>query len=435
MSQGVSGASRDYGRRRRWLAQLPEEGTPPPVQRERSTPAKTSQVTAPEPTAPEPRPVSSLLPRRPWVLALVIAGALLSWAGVVAIGAWLDVQQLDPWQGIFGLQAGRLLRFYTTVAFLSCAQLSYLILWRRSRSRKDFAGRYRVWFWIGAVCSVFCVASATRFHESWAFRMTSGLHTAWIDAPVLCWMVPATTMLMSALHLLRRDLPVKSASTRWIQAGRWLAICSGAVLLVGALFVSERWLAPVQAAMGALWPTVLGCGLLTYARYVTYVTNEADREKRVVRKSRWMTRITEFATQVNEMAREEWQVYLARREQAKSSVPINEPLPAAVVAAQRVRSEASERATAPLRKMQAQVIEPIDASEDAVDLSAPATRAANLRPLKAAAAEEAEIEIPSATPAIPAPHFPISAGESEPDYESGAERSASRKERKKARRA
>ena len=206
-------------------------------------------------------------------------------------------------------------------------------------------------------------------------------------------------------------------------------------MLVGALFVSERWLAPVQAAMGALWPTVLGCGLLTYARYVTYVTNEADREKRVVRKSRWMTRITEFATQVNEMAREEWQVYLARREQAKSSVPINEPLPAAVVAAQRVRSEASERATAPLRKMQAQVIEPIDASEDAVDLSAPATRAANLRPLKAAAAEEAEIEIPSATPAIPAPHFPISAGESEPDYESGAERSASRKERKKARRA
>jgi hypothetical protein len=377
------------------------------VQRERSTPAKTPQLTAPEPTTLESRPVTSLLPRSPWMLALFITGALLSWAGVVGVGAWLDVRQLDPWQGIFGLQAGRLLRFYTTVAFLSCAQLSYLILWRRSRSRKDFAGRYRVWFWIGAVCSVFCVASATRFHESWAFRLTSGLHTAWIDAPVLCWMVPATTMLMSALHLLRRDLPVKSASTRWIQAGRWLAISSGAVLLVGSLFVSGKWLAPVQAALGALWPTVLGCGLLTYARYVTYVTNEADREKRVVRKSRWMTRITEFATQVNEMAREEWQVYLARREQARLSPSLQSEPPSADVAKTRAQAEVSERATAPQRKMKTQAIEPVDAEEDD----------------------------PSPAPAIPAPHFPISVSMTEPDDEAEMSRSVSRKERKKAKRA
>ncbi len=196
------------------------------MQRERSTPASAMERSTPEPVVPEVRPVSSLLPRSPWMLALFIAGALLSWAAVVGGGAWLDARQLEPWQGIFGLQAGRLLRFYTTVSLLACAQLSYLILWRRSRSRKDFAGRYRVWFWIGAVCSIFCVASVTRFHEAWAFRVTAGLHAAWIDAPVLCWMVPATTMLITAIHLLRRDLPARSASIRWIQTGRWLAVLS-----------------------------------------------------------------------------------------------------------------------------------------------------------------------------------------------------------------
>lgn len=444
MSQGVPGAGRDYGRRRRWLAQLPEEATPPPVQRERSTPTKAPQAAAPEPVTPEVRPVSSLLPRSPWILALFIAGALLSWAAIVGGGAWLDAQHLEPWQGIFGLQAGRLLRFYTTVSLLACAQLSYLILWRRSRSRKDFAGRYRVWFWIGAVCSIFCVATVTRFHEAWAYRVTAGLHAAWIDAPVLCWMVPATTMLITAVHLLRRDLPARSASIRWIQAGRGLAVFSGITTLLGSLFLPTHWVAPVQGALGALWPTVLGCGLLTYARYVTYVTNEAGLEKSSVRKSRWMTRVVEFATQVQEMAQEEWQVYRARREQAKAttapassdsaaSTKTEAPAPTPVRPA--TRSQSLERTTAPLRKLQAQAIAAND--EDDEDSSVPVTRAANIRPRSPAPSDESDEEPAAPAAAIPSPHFTVraesSTSQSENDAES--ERSISRKERKKARRA
>lgn len=442
MSQGVPGAGRDYGRRRRWLAQLPEEATLPPVQRERSTPAKTAQAAAPEPVSAEVRPASSLLPRSPWVLALFIAGALLSWAAVVGGGAWLDARQLDPWQGIFGLQAGRLLRFYTTVSLLACAQLSYLILWRRSRSRKDFAGRYRVWFWIGAVCSIFCVASVTRFHEAWAFRMTAGLHAAWIDAPVLCWMVPATTMLITAIHLLRRDLPARSASIRWIQTGRWLAVVSGMTTLLGSLLLPSNWVAPVQGALGALWPTVLGCGLLTYARYVTYVTNEAGLEKSSVRKSRWMTRVVEFAAQVQEMAQEEWQVYRARREQAKSAgalpsdkTAITPEAPTSMPVRSPVRAEASERATAPLRKLQAQAIE-TDNIEDE-ELSVPATHAANMRPRQPTPVADVDEEPAASNPAIPSPHFGVRGENPESEFGSDVEsdRSIARKERKKARRA
>lgn len=438
MSQGVSGAGRDYGRRRRWLAQLPEEGTPPPMQRERTARAKPVQEPLPESDATTARPVSSLLPRSPWALGLMIAGALLSWIAIVGGGAWLDHQQLEPWQGILGLQAGRLLRFYTSVSLLTCAQLSYLILWRRSRSRKDFAGRYRVWFWIGAVCSTFCVASVTRFHENWAYQLTSGLQMAWIDTTVLCWMVPATTMLLAAMHLLRRDLPFRSASSYWIQAGRGLAIASGIGLVMGSLILPDAWVAPVQAALGALWPTVLGCGLLTYARYVTYISNEAEREQRVERRSRWMTRIQQFAGHVNEMAREEWQVYLARREQAKANVRTAEVRDDKVESTPasppvRNRSEASERATAPLRKMMSQKIDPIDDQPERT-ASGPITRAASVRPLNEPSAVDDEFEESDeiAAPRIPAPHFPIS--QSEVPGEEDRSRSQSRKDRKKARR-
>ena len=104
----------------------------------------------------------------------MVACGLLMWAAIVGVGVWLDLKAVDPWRDIFGLEAGRLLRFYHTISLLTCAQLSYLILWRRSTCRKDFAGRYRVWFWVGAVSSVFCVATATRFHEVWAQKLTTG---------------------------------------------------------------------------------------------------------------------------------------------------------------------------------------------------------------------------------------------------------------------
>ena len=389
MSQGVPGAGRDYGRRRRWLSQLPEDFTPPTqVERTPHSPANMSDSVEERPPTPEAS-TSSILPRRTWVLALMIAVAMLSWAGVVGVGVYLDLNHVEPWRGILGIQAGSLLRFYTTVSLLACAQLSYLILWRRSRSRKDFAGRYRVWFWIGAVCSVFCVASATRFHESWATRMTTGLHLAWVDLETLSWMVPATTMLMAAIYLLGRDLPSRSASNVWIQSGRWLSVIAGLSLLVGSLLVPAQWLGPVQAALGALWPTVLGCGLLIYARYVTYVTNEVHRERKAVRRSRWISRLSDFAGQVSEMAREEWQLYLQRRDRAKTRpVPTTKAdqtqTPEIAPRSRTESSETRERVTSPLQKMLQQPITAKTNDEEDLESEVPETRAVNVRPLQRA---------------------------------------------------
>jgi hypothetical protein len=249
-------------------------------------------------------------------------------------------------------------------------------------------------------------------------------------------------MLITAIHLLRRDLPARSASIRWIQTGRWLAVLSGIATLLGSLLLPSSWVLPVQGALGALWPTVLGCGLLTYARYVTYVTNEAGLERSTVRKSRWMTRVVEFAAQVQEMAQEEWQVYRARREQAKAVTPppteSTEDVPAApalIPVRSAARAEASQRATAPLRKLQAQAIE-TDETEDE-ESSVPVTRAANMRPRQPTPVADVDEEPAASVPAIPSPHFAVRGENPETEFRSDSEsdRSISRKERKKARRA
>ncbi len=429
MSHGFSGASRQLCRRRRWLSLLPEESPAESARGPRRPSAESDEAVpaAPQSTA---APVSSLLPRRTWVLALLVLCGFMTWATVVGVGAWLDIHQMDPWRDILGIRSGRLLRFYTTIALLSCAQLSYLILWRRSRSRKDFGGRYRVWFWVGAVCSIFCVASASRFHEVYANQLTTGMSLVWVDAGTVCWLVPATTMLLSAMHLIRRDMLHRSASKAWTQVSRGLAVLTGFSLLFGSLLWPEAWVAPINAALGALWPTVFASTLLIHARYVTYVTNEASREQRQPsRSSRWEARLKSFAQHVALQASEEWQLYRQTRAAkaallSAESTKVAAPLATVVeVPAPRARPEQparerrtapaspSARASAPLQQLsqsRASMAEEDDEESLTAPPPAPVTTAINARPLPRPPAPAA-IQPARVHPAqpIPAPHFAI----------------------------
>ena len=478
MSHGFSGASRQLCRRRRWLSQLPEESPSEPGRSPRR-PVDASDEAAsavPQSTAGT---VSSLLPRRTWVLALLVLCGLMAWATVVGVGVWLDIQQMDPWRDILGIRSGRLLRFYTTIALLTCAQLSYLILWRRSGSRKDFGGRYRVWFWVGAVCSIFCVASASRFHEVYASQLTTGMSMVWVDAGTVCWLVPATTLLLSAMHLMRRDMLDRSASRGWTQVSRALAVLTGFSLLFGSLLWPEEWVAPINAALGALWPTVFASTLLIHARYVTYVTNEAAREQRQPsRTSRWEARLKSFAQHVALQASEEWQLYRQQRDAAKAARLSSESITKAavqpaIVAEQPIHSPKREqllrerrtlpaspsaRASAPLQQL-SQSRPSMDDEEDEESLTAPApapvTTAINARPLtRPQAPAPTAIQPARVHPAqpIPAPHFAIeelafneseATGESDPESQSQSIpagyspeqwRTLSKKDRKRLRR-
>ena len=488
MSNGFSGASR-INRRRRWLSLQPEDSPPESVSRPRS-PVPANVESTPDAEINLPVPVSSLLPRRNWVLSLLVLCGLLSWTTVVGVGAWLDIQKLDPWREIFGIQSGRLLRFYTTIALLTCAQLSYLILWRRSNSRKDFAGRYRVWFWVGAVCSMFCVASATGFHRSAASHLTRGMSLVWVEAATACWLVPATTLLLSAMHLMRRDMLYRSASTSWTQVSRGLAVLSGMNLLFGSLLWPVEWVTAIDAALGALWPTVFASTLLIHARYVTYVTNEASRELRQPsRTTRWEARLRAFAQHIALQVSEEWQLYRQKRAAAQvaslsTPVTVVERTPTSVrpgprgpgdeaakpesvpqpsrEQSPRERSAPqptpSQRTSAPLQQM-SQSRPPLDDDDldetPAAAAPAPVTTAINARPLtRPAAPPPSAVQPTRVHPAqpIPAPHFAIdepalsedeATGENESEsqslsipagYTSEQWRNLSKKDRKRLRR-
>ena len=473
MSNGYSGASRDLSRRRRWLSQLPEDSPLVSAERPRRARAETEdEASTSEVSGSSEVPVSSLLPRRTWVLVAMVACGLLAWATVVGGGAWLDSEQIDPWRDIFGLQSGRLLQFYTTISLLTCAQLSYLILWRRSRSRKDFSGKYRIWFWVGAVCSIFCVATATRFHERMAANLTHGMSLVWVESATICWMVPASVMLLSAMHLMRRDMPYRSASTRWVQVSRGLASLTGATLLLGPWMLPATWVIPVNAGLSALWPTVFAATLLIHARFVTYVTNEASRELRQPsRTARWEARLKIFARHVSLMASEEWQLYKLKRAADQADVRAAtvvadvvqeaEPVPAPKRERRIPRSAPSAKSSAPLQQMP----QSLPADDDNHDellceaTSAPETKAVNIRlisrttePERRSPAISPSVHVHPAQP-IPPPHFPLSeqtpleerqsvdsenAGQSESipaGYSTEQWRSLSRKDRKRLLRA
>lgn len=343
-----------------------------------------------------------------WALSLLVGCGLLAWASVIGVGVWLDLQEIDPWRDIFGLESGRFLRFWNSTVLLTCSQLSFLILWRRSRSRKDFSGQYRVWFWVGAVCSIFCVATVTRFHERWSSALASGSNLVWVDVETVCWMVPATTLLLSAIHLMRRDMPLRSASRQWVRVSRALAVAAGLNLLMGALVWPKAWALPIGEALSSLWPAVFASSLLIHARFVTYVTNEASRESIQPRQpSRWESRVKAFARHVALMASEEWQVQRAKRAAAKAA-KLAKQLPSETGPSTPERPEAKSQTVAKRRSTANR--KAVDAPTD----ESPVTKAVNLRPIsrptEAAVADDSAamqpIHIHPPQP-IPPPHFEI----------------------------
>ncbi|MFO1006451.1 MAG: hypothetical protein U0929_10865 [Planctomycetaceae bacterium] len=368
-----------------------------------------SGESAAEPTALVAPAVSSIIPRPMWALSLMVGCGLLAWASVIGVGVWLDLQEIDPWRDIFGLESGRFLRFWNSTVLLTCSQLSFLILWRRSRSRKDFSGQYRVWFWVGAVCSIYCVATVTRFHERWSSALASGSNLVWLDAETVCWMVPATTLLLSAIHLMRRDMPLRSASRQWVRVSRALAVAAGLNLLMGSLVWPKTWFLPISEALCSLWPTVFASSLLIHARFVTYVTNEATRESKQPRQpSRWEARVKAFARHVALMASEEWQIQRAKRTAAKAAKLAKQLPHEAELSGTPDRPEAKPQTVAKRRPVANR--KSVDAPSD----ETPVTKAVNLRPIShpteapvaddPAAMQSIHIHPPQP---IPPPHFEI----------------------------
>ena len=220
-------------------------------------------------------------------------------------------------------------------------------------------------------------------------------------------MVPATTLLLSAFHLMRRDMPFRSVSRQWVRASRIVAVMAGLNMLVGSLVWPRLWVSPISESLCALWPTVFASSLLIHARFVTYVTNEASRESLQPRQpSRWEVRVKAFARHVALMANEEWQIQRAKRAAAKATRTGSKETTSNTIAEQRPAvktSVASKRRSSAIGKSTEPLVE-----------ESPVTKAVNLRPINQPSRDQAAADSSVLQPLhvhppqpIPPPHFEI----------------------------
>ena len=259
-------------RRRRRLAQEAEQETPA----ERRAPARPSA--APKRPAASPRlpesPIESFIRPQFWLNALLVVFGLSVCGGLIWLGDWID--RLHPHlSAAFGLRDGLLHRFLRALSFLAGAQLAIANLWYRARSRKDFAGRYRVWHFVVPAWLLFGLATATDGHWLAAQWARDHWSLAGEHAVALCWMVPAGVCLLTLTRLLHVEMRGSRGSSVCMWLGT-LAAIANAVLLLGAnsLPVDERVAYLVERSAESLWPLAVLMAMVFYARHVIYVTNE-----------------------------------------------------------------------------------------------------------------------------------------------------------------
>jgi hypothetical protein len=259
-------------RRRRRLAQEAEQETPA----ERRAPSRAKAVLRRQVVhirAPE-SPLEDFLRPQLWLNVLLAVVGLSLCGGIVWLGDWID--QLHPeLAASFGLRDGLLARLFRCLTFLAGAQLAYAILWYRARSKKDFAGRYRVWHFVVPAWLVFGLATATDGHWLAAQWVRNEWSLSGSNAVSLCWMVPAGIVLLTLTRLLHAEM----RGSRGSAACMWLATIAAAMnafLLLGAgtLPVDERIAYLMERTAECLWPLAVLMAMVFYARHVIYVTNE-----------------------------------------------------------------------------------------------------------------------------------------------------------------
>jgi hypothetical protein len=259
-------------RRRRRLAQEAEQETPA----ERRAPSRAKAVPRRQVVhiRPPESPLEDFLRPQLWLNVLLAVAGLGLCGGMVWLGDWID--RLHPeLAASFGLRNGLLVRLSRCLTFLAGAQVAYAILWYRARSRKDFAGRYRVWHFVVPAWLVFGLATATDGHWLAAQWASSAWALSGAHAVSLCWMVPAGIVLLTLTRLLHLEMRGSRGSAACMWLGT-IAATMNAVLLLGAgmLPIDERVAYLLERAVECVWPAAVLMAMTFYARHVIYVTNE-----------------------------------------------------------------------------------------------------------------------------------------------------------------
>ncbi len=272
MSVRFAGSRCVDDRRRRRLAQEADAPTPARSRRTRSPSVSDEPEDAPRRRRHD-APADTLISPRLWKHVALSVVAVLCWSVMLYVGDAAD-QAATGWHQLIGLQADKLPRFFSTVALLAAGQLSLITLWYRSRSRKDFSGSYKLWFWSSLTWLTLCACRSTGYHWTLAdVALQSNPITVW-NARLLCWMIPTAAVTLAIYRLLLREMRDYRPSSSLLRASALAMVAAGTISLIGDWMLPERFRRLLEVGCATGWHLLLAVSMLLHARYVIHFCNE-----------------------------------------------------------------------------------------------------------------------------------------------------------------
>jgi hypothetical protein len=418
MTIGFAGSRCVDERRRRRLAQEVEQETPA----ERRSPSR-AHAQAPSTEPPEPfvpaSPIESIVRPQLWVSILFTLLGLAAWGGILVLGDWVD-RTHQALSAAFGLRNGLLVRSISAGSLLIAAQLSYVILWHRVRSRKDFSGRYKVWAWIVPTWLVFAFAAATDAHWLAGRAAQARWPMNVRDMAALVWLVPAAAVLLALTRLLRLEMRKCRVSVWCLRLSMLSAAVAAATLLGGHLITDTRTAFLIGSVSSTFWPVGLVISFWYYARHVIHVTNEpAELPQSATATERVGGRLSKLRTWWSERsaARAAQRAERDRERAAKRAAAAASKEAARVRAAEELETESE---SAPPARIQPPVTKPVAPARGEPPRVAPAPavspKAAPIQPVRPTAAVQPAR--PTATPRPAAAPATVPPSAEKPDFDS-----------------
>jgi hypothetical protein len=272
--------------RRRRLAQEADSSSESSVRTKSSSAADDGAVKLPRGSSP----ADTLISPRLWKHAAVAAMAFLAWATVIFFGDRADQTQ-NGLEAIVGLAAGKLTTFFSTVMLLTAGQLSFITLWYRSRSRKDFSGSFKLWFYTAVGWLTLCAFQATGAHWNLADAALAGRPFAIWNGRLILWLIPTAIVVVTLYRLLLREMRDCTLSLWTLRLSGLAAFGAGLAVMFGHLALTSRVALVAASAAATLWHLLLAVSMLLHARHVIHETNEPPQRPL----SRWRLRIPRLA--------------------------------------------------------------------------------------------------------------------------------------------
>jgi hypothetical protein len=222
-------------------------------------------------------PIAEIIPIERWKYFVAAVAVLAINGSLVALGqlsrkvaAWGGRQLAD----LFAPVQGPAIKWYSGLLIGLAAQLSFLIWWGRSRSSKDFEGRY--WLWTQAAFAWLilsgCLAlDAAQVAVDVLKHFQPTISAGWLP---LAWVVPATVAALTVGNGLRREMRGCRASRVLISTAWFCYIAAAAICLgIASSFTLRSQLQLQQIAL-LTGHSALFFSMWVHARHVFHFSSD-----------------------------------------------------------------------------------------------------------------------------------------------------------------